>query len=125
MEEKYSSDKVVDEENSFMKMYDALTYVRHLLCHIGSSDSDPVKQEAYKLVCNTLASVTKRNRDVGNVDEQFERWKQFCQRHNSPLNKKPSCDGCPVYDRLRSGTRASCDLIWSNFPYEDDKKESV
>lgn len=119
------SDKAVGEENPFMKMHDALTYVRHLLCHIGSSDSDPVKREAYELVCNTLASVSKRNCDIGTADEQYERWERFCQILNSPLNKDSSCFGCPVYDRLRSGSRASCELIWGNLPYEEDKKECV
>lgn len=110
------SDETVGEDRSFMKMYDTLAYVRHLLCHIGSDD-DTVKKEAYELICNTLASVSKKNYHVGTVDEQFERWKKFCQRHNG------SCGGCPVYDILKSGSRASCELIWSHLPYEDDEKE--
>lgn len=116
------SDETVGEDRSFMKMYDTLTYVRHLLCHIGSDD-DPVKKEAYELICNTLASVSKRNYHVGTVDEQFERWKRFCQRHNTPLSQNLSCVGCPVYAILKSGSRASCELIWSHLPYVADKKE--
>jgi hypothetical protein len=116
------SDETVSEDRSFMKMYDTLAYVRHLLCHIGSDD-DSMKKEAYELICNTLASVSKRNYHVGTIDEQFERWKKFCQRHNAAFNQNRTCVGCPVYDILRSGSRASCELIWSHLSYEDDKKE--
>lgn len=115
---------VVGEEDSFMKMYNALTYVRHLLCHIDSAD-DTAKQEAYELVCSTLASVSKKNFNVGTVDEQFERWKKFCQSHNTPVSRNWSCADCPVYDILRAGYRASCELIWGHLPYVDDKKEGV
>lgn len=58
-----------------------------------------------------------RNCDVGTADEQYDRWKRFCQYRNAPLSQNRSCTGCPVYEAMYN-CKSTCELIWAQMPYD-------
>lgn len=71
------------------------------------------------VACGIIASKARaalaapaRNCDVGTAEEQYERYSQRCRAQE--------CCDCPVrqrWDFSRTG-RESCQLVWSQMPYE-------
>lgn len=58
-----------------------------------------------------------RNCDVGTADEQAERFKAECKRHDH-------CTPCPVHaawGEFGEGKPKSCQMIWAQMPYEAEK----
>ena len=56
----------------------------------------------------------RRNCDIGNADEQAQRFYTFCQGHKSAIDGM--CEaGCPCID---SGDECHCLCKWSQMPYE-------
>ena len=56
-------------------------------------------------------SAPPRNCDVGTVEEQKKRFRDFCIRSK--------CDSCPFSEEC---TLANCAICWSQMPYEEVNK---
>ena len=51
-----------------------------------------------------------RNCDIGTVEEQAERFDEFCYNHRS---REKGCGDCPLL-----GGGPCCELAWTQMPYE-------
>ena len=56
-----------------------------------------------------------RNCDIGTVEEQAERFDEFCYNHRS---REKGCGDCPLLD---SGP--CCELAWAHMPYEEGEQK--
>ena len=62
--------------------------------------------------CDAALSTPLRNCDIGTVEEQAERFDEFCYNHRS---REKGCGGCPILDCGVS----CCELAWAQMPYEE------
>ncbi|MBE6395552.1 MAG: hypothetical protein E7046_00930 [Lentisphaerae bacterium] len=69
-----------------------------------------IVKEMRNLIKGALAEPL-RNCDVGTVEEQAERYRNFCHNY-------PKCTGCPCVGRVEYG---KCEFAWSQMPYEEVK----
>lgn len=84
----------------------------------------PFTLELAKEACDRMnkeVEISKplRNCDVGTVDEQEERFCDFCNRHTN--EDAQHCNDCPINN---IHTEADCVLVWSQMPYEETKGEA-
>ena len=78
-------------------------------CHMHSSELLEVIRNAKSVLAEPI-----RNCEVGTAEEQFERWKEFCDKYDK------NCTGCPCDGHIC--TLAYCFSKWSQMPYEKDRK---
>ena len=57
-----------------------------------------------------------RNCEVGSVEEQVERFREFCDDEKGHREHCRNCRLCNAVD---------CELAWAQMPYEDDEKGEV
>ena len=86
-------------------------YHENAIEYVGKTIMDVLGQHlnaAYAALAEPL-----RNCEVGTVEEQVERWKEFC-------NKFKECDICP---HMREGEilSARCFARWSQMPYKKEE----
>lgn len=95
------------------KMYEALDIIRR--------DSWELMERSNDLRCNILArrisatirnaiSTPPRNCDVGTAEEQWRRWRIFCD--------STSCNSCPCQSEYEPS--AVCFCRWAQMPYESE-----
>jgi hypothetical protein len=89
----------------------------------------PVVQEEAQEALNKAEAVINeplRNCDIGTADEQTKRFREFCSAHKylssdfSYICKGFGKGRCPFSN---SHTKSSCELAWSQMPYEGKMKE--
>ena len=66
-------------------------------------------------IANAALSAPPRNCDVGTVEEQAERFDEFCYNHRS---REKGCGDCPLLDGV-----SCCELAWAQMPYEEGGAE--
>ena len=64
--------------------------------------------------CDAALSTPPRNCDIGTVEEQAERFDEFCYNHRS---REKGCGDCPLLDG------GPCELAWTQMPYEEGGAE--
>ena len=95
------------------KCREALVKVNGALDNIMDYDVDGVLRRCVSIIKKALAE-PRRNCEVGTPDEQYARWRRFCDSQKCCNNQ------CPVY-RLADvcGSKTRCVLIWAQMPYEE------
>ena len=109
-------------------MREALEKVKKSIDDMGASSlgGDPeILIASLTQVCARLSaridaalSAPPRNCDVGTAAEQFERYQNFCRRHDYSCG----CARCPANETRMRGT-SNCDLAWAQMPYEANESE--
>ena len=68
-----------------------------------------------------------RNCDVGDAEEQFARFKKWCEGefYKRPMNALTGepCKSCPCYSVAANGVNGCNYLRWANMPYEKEGEE--
>ena len=64
-------------------------------------------------------ALPRRNCDVGDSDEQAERFENFCLKHIGCAEETGGrhCLGCPLEKASKNITQ-KCELYWAQMPYE-------
>ena len=99
------------------KMREALVQVSSSLCPAcrrRNCKGCPRSVAPFMSAVRKALAEPPRNCDVGTPEEQYARWRRFCDSQKCCNNQ------CPVY-RLADvcGSKASCNLIWAQMPYEE------
>ena len=101
------------------KLREALESVKELARTIYSTSDKGSSHEdlAEKIVelANAALAAPPRNCDALSVQEQTEKFNQFCQSHRH--SDLPKCAGCPLED-IPDGT--GCAQAWGQMPYESE-----
>lgn len=92
------------------KMREALVAVKKLFD--GRIMFQPAIRDCHKLVNEALAA-PRLNCEVGTVQEQSERFRDYCEAHKDP---EAECLYCP----LVCETGGHCELAWAQLPYESE-----
>lgn len=71
-----------------------------------------IRDSAFEKVVEAIVEPI-RNCDVGTMEEQAERYRNFCHNY-------PKCTGCPCVGRIKYG---KCEFAWSQMPYESEVKK--
>lgn len=75
----------------------------------------------YEKACAALTE-PPRNCDVGDAEEQFARFKKWCEGefYKRPMNALTGepCKSCPCYSVAANGVNGCNYLRWANMPYE-------
>lgn len=71
-----------------------------------------------------MLALPRRNCDVGSVEEQYARFKKWCEgefykRPMNPLTGEP-CKSCPCYSVSANGVDGCNYLRWAQMPYEKE-----
>lgn len=83
---------------------------------------------AKSLLADVKSALAKplRNCDVGDTEEQFARFKKWCEGefYKRPMNALTGepCKSCPCYSVAANGVNGCNYLRWSQMPYESEVK---
>lgn len=81
-------------------------------------DASEVSNAQYQIdKADEAHSEPLRNCDIGTVEEQDERFKNFCLSYYEPCNVDGECWKCPLFK-----TKARCPIAWAQMPYESEVK---
>lgn len=69
--------------------------------------------DAVDILLDRLADKPQRNCDVGSVEEQEERFKNFCLSYY----EHGECWRCPLFK-----SKIRCPIAWGQLPYEEEKE---
>lgn len=64
-------------------------------------------------------SAPARQCDVGNAEEQTERFKQLCRKYRRGPGPRANCKGCPV---SHESQHVGCTFAWAQMPYSEGDK---
>jgi len=93
------------------KMRDALVAVKELLD--GGIMFHSATRKVHEQV-NDALSGPRLNCEVGTVQEQSERFRDYCEAHK---DKYAECLYCPLVGE----TGGHCELAWAQMPYEESE----
>ena len=114
------------EMNTNEKLREAL---EKCLVMFESTDKDPIHCVRVMLDAKTAVkealALPRRNCDVGSAEEQYARFKKWCEgefykRPINPLTGEP-CKPCPCYSVSANGVDGCNYLRWAQMPYEEVK----
>ena len=123
------------EANNMAAMREALIKARKAICHKYkhicqslSWENCDIQSNCADILCshrelceaktaiNAALHKPPRNCDVGTAEEQYKRWKSFCDKFND------DCTGCPC-DELSLLSLGYCIVQWEQMPYDETEKE--
>jgi hypothetical protein len=96
------------------KAREALKYAKRTLCRWQADlpVSGQVEVEETLLKIKSALAEPLRNCDVGTVEEQEDRFADFCRKRECTID-------CPIKKKW-SGHKPSCGILWSQMPYESE-----
>lgn len=83
----------------------------------GYVHGQPDKTDEIERTIKSAISAPPRNCDVGTVEEQTKRYDAFCNAHFNDSKDGGDCHKCPLAERKTW----SCQLAWSQMPYEAEE----
>ena len=102
--------------NNAAKMREALSDACYAMFNFLKTQNGGYEEMANALDKAKAALATHpRNCDIGTVEEQAERFDEFCYNHRS---REKGCGDCPL---LEGGP--CCELAWTQMPYEEGGAE--
>ena len=114
------------KNNNVEQMRSGILEIRKVLhkMYIGEF---PIEKHTISAVigrCDGMSEIPPRNCDVGNAEEQTQRYRRFCTDHKYlGADHSYMCIGfgkgrCPFFS---SRTKSQCEFAWAQSPYESEK----
>ena len=109
-------DKLKTALQRLLKWTEAHTGIYSIRVCPKKDDPDKVAKEKVRAIAlaHKALELPLRNCDVGTVDEQYERMKNFCDSHIQRISDSSFVCNCPCKDQT-----CKCELTWAQLPYEE------